>query len=665
LAIYKASFWIYIAALLTHKTFKIMRQKLIITAIFLLLYGLSFGQAGGLKGKLIDKSNKEPIVFASIIIEDSLGIIITGGTTDINGNYIIKPIVPGLYNLKLSYIGYDSIRMEKIHISPDSISIINIEMTASTMTLEAVVVTAYRVPLINYDQCSCSSTLVASQVRRRRWGHRRISKRNANYNAYISEPQTYSSYSNNESYDSIEENQFMNVMEQALSTFSVDVDRASYSNVRRFLNNNQLPPTDAVRIEEMINYFHYDYPTPTKNQAFSIGLEGTICPWNPKHRIIQIGLKAKELDTNDIRPSNLVFLIDVSGSMSSNNKLPLVKKSMKILVDKLRPEDRVAIVVYAGAAGCVLKSTSGAKKEKILKAINRLSAEGSTAGGAGIELAYKIAKENFIKNGNNRVILATDGDFNVGVSNNKSLVKIIEKKRKDGVFLTITGYGMGNYKDNRMEQLSNAGNGNYAYIDNILEAEKVFGTELWGTLYTIAKDVKIQIEFNPAKIKSYRLIGYENRMLEAKDFNDDKKDAGEMGMGHCVTAIYEVIPANSDEETTDDKQIDSLKYQTKTVIASEELLTVKFRYKEPKGNKSKLISRSIYLKDIESKEISNNLLLSTSIAEFGLLLRNSKYKGEASYADVLSRAKKASRYDPFGYRTEFVKMIRTAKLLEN
>ncbi len=642
-----------------------MRQKLIITAISLLLYGLSFGQAGGLKGKLIDKSNKVPIAFASVIIEDTLGKIIAGGTSDIDGNYYIKPIVAGLYNLKLAYFGYDSVSMEKIQIIYDSICVKNIEMTASTMTLETVVVTAHVVPLINYDQCCSGGTITACQIRKRRWGRHRASKRNANYNAYISEPQTYSSNYNNESYDSIEENQFMDVMDQPLSTFSVDVDRASYSNVRRFLNNNKMPPKDAVRIEEMINYFHYDYPTPTDNQAFSIGLEGAICPWNPKHQIIQIGLKAKELDANDIRPSNLVFLIDVSGSMSGNNKLALVKKSMKILVDKLRPEDRVAIVVYAGAAGCVLKSTSGAKKEKILAAIDNLSAGGSTAGGAGIELAYKIAKENYIKKGNNRVILATDGDFNVGVSDNKSLVKIIEKKRKDGVFLTITGYGMGNYKDDRMEQLSNAGNGNYAYIDNILEAEKIFGTELWGTLYTIAKDVKIQIEFNPAKIKSYRLIGYENRMLEAKDFNDDKKDAGEMGMGHCVTAIYEVIPANSDEDSIDDNRIDSLKYQAKTVIASEELLTVKFRYKEPKGSKSKLISRSIYLTDIESKEISNNLLLSTSIAEFGLLLRNSKYKGESSYADALSRAKKASKYDPFGYRTEFVKMIRTAKLLEN
>jgi len=648
-----------------------MRQKLIISAVFLLLYGLGFGQSGGIKGKIIDKSSQESIPFANVIIEDTLGKFISGATTDIDGKYTIKPIEPGLYNLILAYIGYDSLRIERIAVISDSISVINIEMTASKMTLEAFVVTAKRATSIGYDQCRCYCAPVTTKTRKRQWGRRRASKNNTNYNGYVdgvlvtNKSNYYAKTTNNESYDSIDENRFMDVMDQPLSTFSVDVDRASYSNVRRFLNNNQMPPKNAVRIEEMINYFHYDYPTPTEDQAFSINLEGAICPWNPKHQIIHIGLKAKELNADDIRPSNLVFLIDVSGSMSANNKLPLVKKSMKILVDKLRPEDRVAIVVYAGAAGCVLKSTSGAKKEKIMNAIDNLSAGGSTAGGAGIKLAYKIAKENYIKKGNNRVILATDGDFNVGVSDNKSLVEMIEKKRENGIFLTIVGYGMGNYKDGRMEQLSNAGNGNYAYVDNILEAEKIFGTELWGTLYTVAKDVKIQIEFNPAKIKSYRLIGYEDRMLEAKDFNDDKKDAGEMGMGHCVTAIYEVIPVNIDEETTDDKQVDSLKYQTKIIIASNELLTVKFRYKEPRGNNSKLISKSIYLKDIESKEISNNLLLSSSIAEFGLLLRNSKYKGEASYADALSRAKKASKYDPFGYRSEFVKMIRIAKLLEN
>ncbi|RLD67595.1 MAG: hypothetical protein DRI84_02000 [Bacteroidetes bacterium] len=506
--------------------------------------------------------------------------------------------------------------------------------------------------------------MYSSAIRTTRRRARRISKQAGNSASnYDDNIVVSTSYNNTESYDSIEENGYKSVLDHPLSTFSVDVDKASYSNTRRYLNNNQMPPKDAVRIEELINYFHYDYSIPKGNQPFSINLEAAVCPWNSEHQIIQIGLKAKELSTEEIPPTNLVFLLDVSGSMSSHNKLPLLKKSLKILIDKLRPQDRVAIVVYAGAAGCVLKSTSGAKKEKIYDAIKRLQSGGSTAGGAGIQLAYKIAKENYIKNGNNRVILATDGDFNVGVSDNMSLVKMIEKKRDDGVYLTILGFGMGNYKDGKMEQISNAGNGNYAYIDNILEAEKMFSTELWGTLYTIAKDVKIQIEFNPAKIKSYRLIGYENRMLAAEDFNDDKKDAGEIGLGHCVTAIYEVVLVNSGESIVSNQKIDTLKYQTTELIASDELLTVKFRYKEPKGKESKLISQSIYLKDIEIDQISNNLLLSSSVAEFGLLLRDSKHKGSASYSQVLKRAKEASKYDPYGYRSEFIKLVKISKLL--
>ncbi len=531
-------------------------------------------------------------------------------------------------------------------------------------TLDAVVVMAYRVPLIDKDQCSMGGVMYSSAIRTTRRRARRISKQAGNSASnYDDNIVVSTSYNNTESYDSIEENGYKSVLDHPLSTFSVDVDKASYSNTRRYLNNNQMPPKDAVRIEELINYFHYDYSIPKGNQPFSINLEAAVCPWNSEHQIIQIGLKAKELSTEEIPPTNLVFLLDVSGSMSSHNKLPLLKKSLKILIDKLRPQDRVAIVVYAGAAGCVLKSTSGAKKEKIYDAIKRLQSGGSTAGGAGIQLAYKIAKENYIKNGNNRVILATDGDFNVGVSDNMSLVKMIEKKRDDGVYLTILGFGMGNYKDGKMEQISNAGNGNYAYIDNILEAEKMFSTELWGTLYTIAKDVKIQIEFNPAKIKSYRLIGYENRMLAAEDFNNDKKDAGEIGLGHCVTAIYEVVLVNSGESIVSNQKIDTLKYQTTELIASDELLTVKFRYKEPKGKESKLISQSIYLKDIEIDQISNNLLLSSSVAEFGLLLRDSKHKGSASYSQVLKRAKEASKYDPYGYRSEFIKLVKISKLL--
>ncbi|MCF8296561.1 MAG: VWA domain-containing protein [Saprospiraceae bacterium] len=573
--------------------------------------------------------------------------------------------------------------IQNVIIYADKITFQNIDLEQATQTLETVEIVEYSVPLISYD-CASYQVIKSKEIQSMPGVRANRAQRRNNKNQSVVTGGVYSNSGemgsvrgartsgtvyyddgvevehNTESYDNIVENEFMDVMGNPLSTFSVDVDKASYSNVRRYLNNNQMPPKDAVRIEEFVNYFHYDYPAPEGEHPFSINLEAAICPWNPKHQIIQIGLKGKEISSEEIPPSNLVFLLDVSGSMSSYNKLPLLQKSMKFLVDKLRKEDKVAIVVYAGAAGCVLESTSGANKEKIYDAIDRLQAGGSTAGGAGIELAYKIAKENYLKEGNNRVILATDGDFNVGVSDNGSLVKMIEKKREDGVFLTILGFGMGNYKDNRMEQLSNAGNGNYAYIDNILEAQKMFGTELWGTLYTIAKDVKIQIEFNPAKVKAYRLIGYENRMLAAEDFNDDKKDAGEIGVGHCVTALYEIIPADSKEEA---RKTDSLKYQSNKIIQSDELLTVKFRYKEPDGTKSKLITKSISTEDISSEITSENLLFSSSVAEFGLLLRDSKFKENATYTAVLKRAGKASKEDPYGYRAEFIQLVKIAKAL--
>ena len=356
----------------------------------------------------------------------------------------------------------------------------------------------------------------------------------------------------------------------------------------------------------------------------------------------------------------MVFLLDVSGSMEAENKLPLLKKSFKILIEKLRPEDRVAIVVYAGAAGLVLPATSGKDKEKINAAFDQLSAGGSTAGGAGIELAYKIAQENFIKDGNNRVILATDGDFNVGQSSDGELVRMIEEKRKSNVFLTILGFGMGNYKDSKMEQLSNAGNGNYAYIDNILEAKKTLGKEIWGTLFTIAKDVKIQIEFNPAKVKAYRLIGYENRLLAAEDFNDDKKDAGEIGAGHTVTALYEIIPASSDEKIDG---VDELEYQDTKINKSDNLMTLKLRYKQPDGDESKLITSRINGENIKADKLSENFRFSASVAQFGMLLRDSEFKGTATFGNTLELAKAAKGKDDDGYRAEFIKLIEVAELL--
>lgn len=468
---------------------------------------------------------------------------------------------------------------------------------------------------------------------------------------------------NTEEYDRIYENNFLSAKQKPLSTFSIDVDNASYSNVRRYLSNNQMPLKDAVRIEELINYFNYDYPQPQGKHPFSFNSEVSDCPWNTKHKLVHIGIQGKSLDYNDLKSSNIVFLIDASGSMSSHNKLPLLKKGFKLLLNELNENDRIAIVAYAGAAGLVLPSTKASEKTKILEALNSVESGGSTAGGQGIELAYKIAKENLIKNGNNRVILATDGDFNVGVSSSSDMVRLIEEKRKDDIFLTICGFGMGNYKDGRMEQISNAGNGNYFYIDNIKEAKKVFSTEMRANMFTIAKDVKIQVEFNPNNVKGYRLIGYENRALNDEDFNDDTKDAGELGAGHTVTALYEIIPADSNEKLGN---IDDLKYQSKNVVKTtndNEMLTIKFRYKKPKEDKSILITETILNDDTELKSTSNNYRFSAAVAGYGLLLRDSKYKGNATFSMIKKLALGAKGNDAHNYRQEFVSLIETTALL--
>ncbi len=469
---------------------------------------------------------------------------------------------------------------------------------------------------------------------------------------------------NTEAYDSVKENIFVSAQKNPLSTFSIDVDTAAYANMRRFLNQNQLPPKDAVRIEEMVNYFHYDYPDPKGKHPFSITTEISSAPWNPKHRVLMIGLQGKKVDTSKMPRNNLVFLMDVSGSMNNPNKLPLLKKSFKLLVENMRADDRVAIVVYAGAAGLVLPSTSGKEADKILAALDKLSAGGSTAGGAGIMLAYKVAKDNFIKDGNNRIILATDGDFNVGASSDGEMVRLIEEKRKEGVFLTVLGLGRGNYKDAKMEKLADKGNGNYAYIDTIMEAKKVLVTEMGSTLLTIAKDVKIQIEFNPAKVKGYRLVGYENRMLKNEDFNDDTKDAGEMGAGHSVTAFYEIIPADSDEELPG---VDKLKYQDAKISdaakKSPELATIKFRYKAPKEDESQLIVEPVLDKGIHWKKTSKDFRFASAVVELGLLLRDSEFKGASTFESLIARAKNASGADPHGYRAEFVRLAEMAEAL--
>jgi Ca-activated chloride channel family protein len=470
---------------------------------------------------------------------------------------------------------------------------------------------------------------------------------------------------NTEEYDRIYENRFKDAAQNPLSTFSIDVDTASYSNVRRFIRDNLMPPKDAVRIEEMINYFNYDYPQSVGEHPFSIETEISQCPWNRENKLIHIGLQGKDLDYNDLKPSNLVFLIDTSGSMASKNKLPLLKKAFRLLLDELNGEDGIAIVAYAGSTGLVLPFTPVSEKHEILASLDNFRAGGSTAGGAGIKLAYKVARENHIRGGNNRVILATDGDFNVGVSSTADMVRLIEEGRKDDIFLTICGFGMGNYKDGRMEQISNAGNGNYFYIDNIKEAQKVFVTQMRATLFTIARDVKIQVEFNPVKVKAYRLIGYENRMLADEEFNDDRIDAGELGAGHTVTALYEIIPSGSTQNV---RKTDTLKYQENKVTAeasaSSEIMTIKFRYKPPREEISKLIKTSVIDEDFTFQEASENFRFSAAVAGFGMLLRDSQFKGDFSYQKIISIAKNSKGEDAGGYRSEFISLVETCDLLD-
>ncbi len=468
---------------------------------------------------------------------------------------------------------------------------------------------------------------------------------------------------NREAYGHIVENTFQSVTANPLSTFSIDVDRASYSNVRRFLLDRQLPPTDAVRIEEMVNYFSYDYPTPRAGEPFAIATEVAPAPWRPEHQLLRISLATAPVETGRLPASNFVFLLDVSGSMNSPDKLPLVKRSLRLLVNELRPRDRVAIVVYAGAAGLVLPSTSGEEKSRILAAIESLEAGGSTAGGAGLQLAYRVARENFIAGGNNRVILATDGDFNIGESSDSEMIRLIERMRGEGTFLTVLGFGTGNLQDSKMEQIANHGNGNYAYIDSFLEARKILVSEMGGTLFTVAKDVKLQVEFNPARVRGYRLIGYENRLLAAEDFNDDAKDAGELGAGHTVTALYEVIPVgvNTGVEI---RGIDPLRYQQPPAgfgtAGDGELAFVRVRYKQPDSDRSELTEHPV------RRSVGNasaDLRFASAVAGFGMLLRDSEHRGSITADQVISIARGARGADREGFREEFIRLVESYRSL--
>src|SRR5215207_3091223 len=482
------------------------------------------------------------------------------------------------------------------------------------------------------------------------------------YSNYDAQPEERDA--SGEAYAKIDGNPFLEAARAPLSTFSIDVDTASYSNTRRFLNDGQLPPRDAVRIEELVNYFTYDYPQPDGQTPFSVSAEVAECPWDARHKLVHIGLQGKKVAQEDLPPANLVFLLDVSGSMDSPDKLPLVKSSLRTLASQLTARDRVAVVVYAGASGLVLPSTPGDQRGEIVSAFERLQAGGSTDGGSGIRLAYRVAEENFIRGGTNRVILATDGDFNVGLTGDGELVKLIEEKRRGGVFLSVLGFGTGNLNDSMMEKLADKGNGNYAYIDTEAEARKALGEQVAGTLATIAKDVKIQVEFNPRLVAGYRLIGYENRLLADRDFNDDTKDAGEIGAGHTVTALYEVVPAG---QKVENPGVDELKYGRQEAPSGEmrggELMTVKLRYKEPDGEESRLLSVAVADSDASHQNASENLKFSSAVAEFGMLLRGSRYKGAATYDSALSLARASAGADLRGYRAEFVNLVERAKTL--
>ena len=580
--------------------------------------------------------------------------MVNGTVTDINGNYSIS------VNDESSVLVFSYIGLLTQEIIVKSKRVIDVKMHADLKQLTEVIVVEDAVQ----EEISIAGSVAGVSSRQAK--KHRNSTANKMYSPGIAYEADYQTQQHNtEGYATIHENSFLKTTKNPLSTFSIDVDVASYANLRRFLNNGQKPPIDAVRIEEMINYFNYEYPQPDGEDPFSVNTELARCPWNEDHQLVHIGLQGKKIPTDNLPPSNLVFLIDVSGSMQSINKLPLLKSAFKMLVNEMREEDRVAIVVYAGAAGLVLPSTPGTKKDQIIYALDQLTAGGSTAGGAGIKLAYEVALENFQAEGNNRIIIATDGDFNVGASSNADMERLIEKKREQGVFLTVVGFGMGNYKDDKMEILADKGNGNYAYIDNLQEAKKVFVNEFGGTLFTIAKDVKLQIEFNPAKVQAYRLIGYENRKLNEEDFNDDKKDAGELGSGHAVTALYEIIPVGVKSNFI--KTVDPLKYQDskvdKIAYDSRELMTIKLRYKQPDGHKSKLLSTTVLDRNKKWENTSENFRWSAAVAEFGMLLRESEFSQNANIASVIELAKGSKGKDDEGYRSEFIRLVESSRFL--
>jgi Ca-activated chloride channel family protein len=591
--------------------------------------------AGIVEGRVIDQAGLG-LGGASVTIRGT-GL---AASTAPDGRYRLEGVSVGEAELIARAIGYRA-SAKTVRIREGVVTTANFTLTADANRLEEIITTADRAAKSSVG-FAVGAVAAAPSV------HRRAGGRDFN----------------TEEYRHIAENAWRAPGRTPLSTFSIDVDAGSYTNVRRFLSEGRLPPIDAVRVEEMINYFRYDYREPTGEHPFSVTTEVTDAPWHPGHKLALIGLQGRRIPVASLPPSNLVFLIDVSGSMHDPRKLPLVKSAFRLLVNQLRPEDRVAIAVYAGAAGLVLPSTPGNRKDRILDAIERLQAGGSTAGAAGIRLAYQTAKEHFLRDGNNRVILATDGDFNVGVSSEGELIRLIEDERRHGIFLTVLGFGTGNLKDAKMEQLADKGNGHYAYVDNLLEARKVLVQEMGATLVTIAKDVKLQVEFNPEAVQAYRLIGYENRILADEDFNDDTKDAGDMGAGHSVTALYELVPVGAPLDVKVGT-VDPLRYQTprnggRTRDAQEDWFTVKLRYKAPESAESRLLDRVVRG---ETRAPSANLRWASAVAGVGMLLRDSEHKGHATWRSMLSLARGARGEDTEGYRGEFVRLAEMAQEL--
>ena len=623
-------------------------MKLIISSIsltFSLILLLSFNNSTEIiKGTVFDDQGS-PLIGASVVEKGTTN----GVVTDFDGKFQITVKSPKSI-LVVSYTGYSNEEILCASIKKP------LKITMSDVaTLEEVVVTVGQ---------SKRSKIFSRPRKEAKF--RRPPPAVANYDMEDSYSESVEIEEGN--YSEIAENAFKSPVKDPLSTLSIDVDRASYANVRRFLSSGAFPPADAVRIEEMINYFDYsyDYEKQKGERPFGTFIELAPCAWNADHQLLKIGLKAQSIERGNSVANNLVFLVDVSGSMNSQDKLPLLKSAFKLLVDQMEEQDKVSIVVYAGAAGVVLEPTCGDEKKAIIRALNKLNAGGSTAGGAGIELAYKLAKEHFIAGGNNRVILATDGDFNVGTSGDDELIKLIERKRDDDIFLSILGFGTGNYMDGKMQKIANAGNGNHNYIDNMREAKKVLMDEFSGTLYTVAKDVKIQIEFNPDAIDGYRMIGYENRVLAPEDFNNDAKDAGEMGAEHTVTVLYEIIPKGVQSKFN--VSIDPLKYQKQKTkgekIVSAELGTVKYRYKTPTGDKSVKSEEIISNKVLKNRNVSPATQWASYVAEFGLLLRDSQYKAEASYDKLIVNIKSYLKENPDSYKQEMLDLVILAKALQ-